>query len=88
MALPLTKLTQKNIVFKWDGQCQEAFEKLRTAVTSAPVLQIFQPDRAEEIEVHTDASQYAMGAALLQKLPGEKSFHPVAFFSRKLNQAQ
>ena len=88
MALPLTRLTQKNIVFKWDKECQEAFEKLKTAVTTAPVLQIFQPDKAEELEVHTDASQYAMGAALLQRLPGDKSFYPVAFFSRKLNQAQ
>ena len=56
MALPLTRLTQKNIVFKWDEQCQEAFEKLRTAVTAAPVLQFFQPDKVEEIEVHPDAS--------------------------------
>ena len=56
MALSLTTLIQKNIVFKWDDQCQEAFKKLRTAVTTAPVLQIFQPDKAEEIEVHTDAS--------------------------------
>ena len=29
-----------------------------------------------------------MGAVLLQRLPGDKSFHPVAFFSSKLNQAQ
>ena len=56
MALPLTRLTQKNIVFKWDKECQEAFKKLRTAVPTAPVLQIFQPDKAEELEVHTDAS--------------------------------
>ena len=37
-------------------ECQEVFEKLKTAVTTAPVLQIFQPDKAEELEVHTDAS--------------------------------
>ena len=55
MELPLTKLTQKNIVFKWDQECQETFEKLSTAVTTAPVLQIFQPDKVEEVEVHTDA---------------------------------
>ena len=29
-----------------------------------------------------------MGAVLFQKTPGSSSFHPVAFFSRKLNQAQ
>ena len=55
-ALPLTRLTQQNTVFKWDQKCQEAFEKLRTAVTTAPVLQIFPPDKGEELEVHTDAS--------------------------------
>ena len=38
--------------------------------------------------MHTDASQYAMGAALLQRMPGDRSLHPVAFFSHKLNQAQ
>ena len=56
MALTLTRLTQTNIVFKWDQECQEAFEKLMTVVTTAPVLQIFQTDRFEELEVHTDAS--------------------------------
>ena len=56
MALPLLRLTWKNIVFKWDKECQEAFEKLRTAVKTAPVLQIFQPDKSEQIEVRTDAS--------------------------------
>ena len=29
-----------------------------------------------------------MGAALLQRLPVDKSFHPVAFLCHKLNQAQ
>ena len=50
------KAYTEDIVFKWDKECQEAFEKLRTAVTTDPVLQIFQPDKAEELEVHTDAS--------------------------------
>ena len=57
-------------------------------MTTAPVLQIFQLDLPAEIEVHTDASQYAMGAALFQRMPGDRSLHPVAFFSHKLNQAQ
>ena len=55
MALPLTRLTWKNIVFEWDQQCPEAFEKLRTAVITAAVLHIFQSDKVEELEVHTDA---------------------------------
>ena len=87
MALPLTKLTQKNIAFKWDQQCHECFEEL-TAVTTAPVLQLFQADNAEELEFRTDASLYAMGAALQKKLLDDRSLYLVAFFSYKMRQAQ
>lgn len=55
-------------------------------MTAAPVLQVFDPHA--ELEVHTDASAKAIGAALFQKTSGAKHFHPVAFFSRRLNQAQ
>ena len=48
--------TQKSDVLQWEEQCKETFEKLRTAVTTAPVLHVFQPDKAEEIEVHVNAS--------------------------------
>ena len=41
-----------------------------------------------EYEVHTDASGVAIGAVLLQKVPGSSSFHPVAYFSKKLKQAE
>ena len=56
MELPLTRFTHKNIVFKWDKECQEAFEKLRTAVTTALVLYILQLDKVGELEVLADAS--------------------------------
>ena len=86
VAEPLTRLTRKAVVFEWGDEQQEAFEKLRTKVTAAPVLQVF--DQHAELEVHTDASAKAIGAALFQKTRGAKHFHPVAFFSRRLNQAQ
>ena len=54
-------------------------------MSTAPVLAIF--DSTALHEVHTDASAKAMGAVLLQKREGKKYFHPVAFFSRKLNNA-
>ena len=39
VAAPLTDLTKKDRgVQKWDEQCDEAFEKLKTAITSAPIL--------------------------------------------------
>ena len=54
---------------------------------TAPVLEIFNDSHDTEHEVHTDASAKALGAVLLQKRTTEMSFHPVAFFSRKLNHA-
>lgn len=35
---PLHVLTQKDRQFVWDDQCQTAFEKLKQAFTTAPVL--------------------------------------------------
>ena len=59
--------------------CQEAFEKLKAAMLSEPVLRL--PDFELPFEVHTDASNKAIGGVLVQ----EK--HPVAYKNRKLNDA-
>ena len=44
-----------------------------------PVLQL--PDHTKPFEVHTDASDYAIGGVLVQE------GHPIAYESRKLNEA-
>ena len=56
-------------------------------MTTAPMLEIFDDSHDTHHEVHTDSSAKALGAALLQKCTPEVSFHPVAYFSRKLNHA-
>jgi hypothetical protein len=40
---PFTRLTKKDIPFKWDSECQQAFEEIKTCllnplVLAAPVL--------------------------------------------------
>jgi len=35
---PLTRLTRKNTPFQWSPQCHEAFNKLKSTFTTAPVL--------------------------------------------------
>jgi hypothetical protein len=65
IAIPLTQLTHKDTEFEWTSQVQDAFDRLKQAFTSAPVLISFNPER--EIQVETDASDYAMGAVLSQK---------------------
>ena len=52
-----------------------------------PVLEIFDDSHNTQHEVNMDASAKALGAVLLQKHTTEASFHPVAYFSRKMNHA-
>ena len=63
MAKPLTDLMWKDVEFTWDMACAEAFSAMKILLTTAPVLWLFDPDA--EHEVHVDASDFAVGAALL-----------------------
>jgi len=82
IAAPLHKLTGKNTPWKWSEEAQTAFDDLKTALTTTPVLTI--PDLSKPFILTTDASGVGLGAVLSQHTDaGEK---PVAFFSRKLNE--
>ena len=83
IAKPLTELT-KNVPFDWTDKAKDAFNTLKKAVTSAPVLHQFHPDYP--IVITTDASKYAIGAVMEQEFPDGR--HPVAFLSRTLNAAE
>ncbi|RDX91429.1 Retrovirus-related Pol polyprotein from transposon 17.6, partial [Mucuna pruriens] len=39
LALPLSKLLQKDVEFNFDQPCSEAFQALKDKLTSAPILQ-------------------------------------------------
>lgn len=74
----LRKGTPNNV--KWESEHQEAFLKLKDCITSAPILKT--PDFTRPFLLQTDASDYAVGAALLQEF--DDGLHPVAFASEKL----
>jgi hypothetical protein len=80
LVAPLINLTKKGVDFKWNTDCQEAFNKLKLAFTSAPILRHF--DSSREIFIETDASDYVSAGILSQK-DDEGVLHPVAFFSKK-----
>ena len=61
---PLTLLTGK-IKWSWDKEQQEAFDNLKKAICSVPVLVI--PNNQDEFKVECDASEFAIGATLSQK---------------------
>ena len=70
-------LLKKERKWECDAECQAAFQKLKDAITSESVLRL--PDLELLFEVHTDASDKALGGVLVQE------GHPVAFESRKLD---
>ena len=84
IARPLHKLTEKGDTFKWTAQCDEAFQQLKSALTSAPILRY--PDLDLPFVLDTDASAFAMGAVLSQVEDGVE--RPVAYFSKTFNKPE
>ena len=62
IAKPLYKLFAKEAVFEFDDACMDAFETLKRALTSTPVLQ--PPNWEQQFEIMCDASNFAVGAVL------------------------
>jgi transposase InsO family protein len=77
---PLTALTSKGVKYVWSNECAAAFEAVKKALCSAPVLRL--PDMNKPFELITDASDFCVGACLMQE------GHPVAYESRKLIPAE
>ncbi|MCP6111595.1 hypothetical protein NL356_28970, partial [Klebsiella pneumoniae] len=59
------RLTKKNLVFSWDVDCDDAFQRLKRALTTAPVLVL--PDGSKPFVVYTDACGTGLGAVLMQE---------------------
>ena len=85
IAGPLTEFTKKGKDFRWGTEAQKAFNLLKNAILSEPVLQMFDPDKETELE--TDASDYALGGQVGQRDENGK-LHPIAFYSHKLHGAE
>jgi hypothetical protein len=82
---PLTRLTRKNVPWNFNSTCRSAFEGLKQAFSSAPVLVNFVP--GAPLIVETDASDYAI-AGILSTVSDSNSVHPIAFFSRTMSPAE
>ena len=80
LARPLTDLTKCETMKKWDEAQQRAFDQLRMALVTAPVLRL--PDFDRPFVLTTDASLVAVGAVLEQDF-GD-GLQPIAYSSKKL----
>ena len=61
-AAPLNNLTGGKVTFKWQEEHHRAFESLKQALTSPPVLDY--PRRTDKFILMTDASDVGLGAVL------------------------
>ena len=61
---PLTRLTQKEVLFEWTKACQAVFQMFKDTLCEHPILEY--PDPANPYMLFTDASKYAWARALTQ----------------------
>ena len=84
IARPLNALRQKGKQFEWTDQHQKAFDTLKQALITAPVLRI--PDPSQPYCLQTDATKEAIAGILTQEFDGQQ--HPIGYYSRLLNKPE
>ena len=85
IAAPLNRMFKKDNSFKWTDDCQTAFDKLKAALSSTPILCF--PDFSKEFILQTDASDTAISYILSQL---NKDGHDIAisFGGKSLTEPQ
>ena len=71
-------MLKKDVAFKWDDICQQAFEKLKEHLVSAPILAYPRFKSDVPFVLETDTSIQGLGAVLAQKQVDGK-VHPIAY---------
>ena len=84
VARPLHQLLGKGVSFEWTDVHQQAMDKLKVALVTAPVLA--HPNMSLPFTIMTDASDYAVGGILCQDQGNGNQ--PVAYYSKSLSSTQ
>ncbi|KAF8793549.1 Retrovirus-related Pol polyprotein like [Argiope bruennichi] len=84
IARPLHKLTEAKQKFIWTDECDNAFNKLKDALTSAPVLAY--PAIGKQFILDTVSSHECIGAVLSQEIDGQERV--IAYFSKCLSKQE
>ncbi|GBG80801.1 hypothetical protein CBR_g31357 [Chara braunii] len=80
IAHPLSRLTSKNVAYAWCEKCEPAFQALKEALVSHPVLRIADPNLT--FVVTTNGSQFGIGV-VLQQDDGD-GLHPLEYYSKRM----
>ncbi len=90
IAAPLHRLTAKHAIFKWEVEHQAAFDALKLALTTQPLL-MAHPDWNRPFIITTDASDTGLGAVLGQRAIDDDPKmppRPIYYLSRSLTNAE
>src|SRR5258708_1256724 len=82
IACPLHALTHKSKDWSWGAAKQQAFDVLKSAVTSALMLTFL--SKSSPFHLECDASNFTTGAVLLQQQE-DGLFHPIGFMSKSFS---
>ena len=85
LVYPLSKLLKKDVDWHWDDLHQRSFEAIKQSLISAPILMI--ADHKKPFHVVCDASDYAIGCALMQH-DDDGHERVISYQSRQLRQAE
>lgn len=90
IAHPLTQLTKQKAIWDWSESAQNAFTLLKNKLTTSPILGY--PDFSKGYILHTDASEYGVGAVLSQLQPDKDSILEkevvIAYTSKHLSETE
>ena len=81
---PLCRLLEKDAKFEFDDSCLSAFKEIKSILVIALIMAT--PDWNKEFEIMCDASDYAIGEVLGQRI--EKIFRAIYYASKTSNEAQ
>ena len=84
IARPLCRLLEKDTKFDFNEACRIAFEEIRERPVIAHVIAT--PDWNKNFEIMGDASDFAMGALMGQRI--ENTFKAIYYTSKTFNEAQ
>ena len=86
IASPLSNLLKLNKKFEWTAQCEEAFNRLKSLLSTYPILAY--PNYNEPFFLETDASNIGLGCVLSQVDPKTNKLRPISYASRLLNKPE